>query len=63
MIAADIPDGVRLVIDVGLRSLLTQDAVALLARESNRLTVEVEAARTDIAQRWVTALRGGRWLS
>lgn len=56
---ADLPNGARLVVTVGDRTLLTTAAVTWLFQHSRRLVVDINAASPHVARRWYDAISTG----
>ena len=55
-----VPDGARLVVNVGERTLLMPSAVAWLSEHARRLHIEISAANPHAARRWYDAVKSGR---
>ena len=59
----NVPDGARVVVDVGSRRCPTQDAANYLHRHVNRLQIELQGTPTADMRAWLDAVRLGRpWL-
>lgn len=57
---AQVPDGARLVVNVGDRELLMPSAVSWLSAQACRLNVEISASTPSAARRWYDAIKSGR---
>lgn len=55
----DVPDGARLVVKVGSRTLLSPSAVAWLSVHARRLVIDINASTPHAARRWYEAVRSG----
>lgn len=55
----DIPDGARLIVNVGDRDLLMPSAPKILCEHSDRLNIEIAASSPQSARRWYDAIKAG----
>lgn len=55
-----VPDGARLVVFVGARRWVTDDAARWLHNQSDRLLIEVQGSPNGDVRRWVEAIRTGK---
>ena len=58
---ASAPDGCRVVVNVGRRSYVSQDAARWLHEHDHRLFIEIQGARAAAVARFVQAARTGEW--
>ena len=55
------PDGAHVVVDIGGRKFVTEDAARWLHAHDHRLQVDIRGRRPDAVLRFVTAARAGTW--
>jgi len=55
------PDGCRVVVNIGNRRFISQDAARWLHDHDHRLFIEIQGARTAAVARFVQAARSGDW--
>ena len=58
-----VPDGARVVVEIGARQFLSSDAVRFLHPHAERLEIDVRGTSGAQVRTWVEAIRAGRdWL-
>lgn len=55
------PDGARVVVDIGRREFVTQDAALWLHNHDHRLSIEIRGESPEAIRRFVSAARAGDW--
>lgn len=55
------PDGARVIVDIGRRTLVTSDAAAWLHEHGARLLIEVRGTRPIAVSHFIAAARAGDW--
>ena len=57
----DCPDGVTVIIDIGAREFVSQDAAIWLHKHDHRLQVDIRGSRPMAVARFIAAARAGSW--
>lgn len=55
------PDGARVIVDIGQRTYVSQDAAIWIHDHADRLLIEIVGAYPDAVSRFVQAARAGDW--
>lgn len=55
------PDGVRVIVDIGRRQFVSQDAAFFLHEHDHRLSIEIHGEDPAAVLRYVQAARVGGW--
>jgi hypothetical protein len=56
-----VPDGARVVVDIGNRKFVTQDAAAWLHEHDHRLSIEIHGTHPEAVAAFIHAGRTGDW--
>ena len=56
-----VPDGARVVVDIGSRRFVTQDAAAWLHEHDHRLQIEIRGIEPEAVAEFIRAGRTGKW--
>jgi hypothetical protein len=56
-----VPDGARVVVDIGDRKFVTQDAAAWLHEHDHRLSIEIHGTNPEAVAAFIHAGRSGDW--
>ena len=56
-----VPDGACVIVDIGDRSFVTQDAARWLHEHDHRLSIDIHGTDPDAVARFIRAGRAGEW--
>lgn len=56
-----VPDGARVVVDIGDRAHVSQDAAVWLHNHDHRLLIEIQGTNPDAVASFIRAGRAGEW--
>ena len=57
-----VPDGARVVVDIGNRTHVTQDAAVWLHEHDHRLSIEIRGSVPEAVADFIRAGRAGEWV-
>ena len=56
-----VPDGASVIVEIGCRKFVTQDAAIWLHEHDHRLEIEIHGTDPDAVARFIRAGRSGEW--